>query len=559
MHRLLIVDDEPNIVKGLYALFAECSHLELEIVCAFSADEAIAGLSRGKIDVILSDIRMPGMNGLELLEEVSSRWPRCKVIFLSGYNDFQYVQSAMRNGAVDYLLKSDDDDKVVAAVTKTLEQISEELMSETFIEQAKLQLQQAIPAMRRDWIGQILRGEKLARVTQNLLDELRIALSEQEEVYLVFGRIDRWQEEISISDQELLIYAVQNIATELLSGCRLVSVNLAEAKLVWLIQPAGGGAEERPPKQRWDRTVQYVQGVLDTVQDTCRRMLKIKMSFVSSRMPVPWSALSDQYARLETLMIQGLGQGEEMLLTETASSEEKAREHGAADSMAWRKKIRMASQLELLLQNGEKTSFMAKMKELMCFDQHEDMNYYQYIEVYYAIALIWVGHLNQYQLWEKLQDAFPLDKLTQLQAHISWTDAERYFLELAELVFSWSETEREERTNEVVSRINRYIHSHLAEDTSLSRLSELVHLNPSYLCRFYKVEAGIGLSEFITETKIAKAKTLLDDPSMRILDVAAAVGFDSPSYFGRFFKREIGMSPQEYRDRHNQQKGGGAN
>ncbi len=81
MHRLLIVDDEPYTVDGLYEMLEEADLPELELYRAYSAIEAIEWLNRIKIDIVLSDIRMPGMDGLRLLKEIRARWPRCKVIF----------------------------------------------------------------------------------------------------------------------------------------------------------------------------------------------------------------------------------------------------------------------------------------------------------------------------------------------------------------------------------------------------------------------------------------------------------------------------------------------
>lgn len=100
MYRLLIVDDEPYIVDGLQALVEQWDlPEELDVRCAYSADEALEAADLAKIDVCLTDIRMPGMDGIRLQGEMLRRWPQCKVIFLTGYDDFEYAQSAIRGEA----------------------------------------------------------------------------------------------------------------------------------------------------------------------------------------------------------------------------------------------------------------------------------------------------------------------------------------------------------------------------------------------------------------------------------------------------------------------------
>ncbi len=83
MYRLLIVDDEEIITDGLYEVFSSYNPEQLDVYKAYSATEALEWLARSRIDIILTDIAMPGMNGLELIEKVQNFWPKCKVVFFN--------------------------------------------------------------------------------------------------------------------------------------------------------------------------------------------------------------------------------------------------------------------------------------------------------------------------------------------------------------------------------------------------------------------------------------------------------------------------------------------
>src|SRR5690606_5511469 len=99
MYRILIVEDEPYIVDSVSALLAEVDDLELDIYPAYTAVEALELIKQRKFDIVLSDILMPGMDGLELQRRINRLWSRCKFIFLTGYDQFEYVQYALKQGA----------------------------------------------------------------------------------------------------------------------------------------------------------------------------------------------------------------------------------------------------------------------------------------------------------------------------------------------------------------------------------------------------------------------------------------------------------------------------
>lgn len=120
MFRLLIVDDEELIVNGLYDIFSNLVDLDLDIYKAYSGEEAIDWLNRTRIDIVLSDIRMPEIDGMQLLGEIKQNWPQYKVIFLTGYNEFEYIYEAIQYSNSSYILKNEDPEKVISAVKKSI-------------------------------------------------------------------------------------------------------------------------------------------------------------------------------------------------------------------------------------------------------------------------------------------------------------------------------------------------------------------------------------------------------------------------------------------------------
>ena len=122
--RLLLVDDEPH-VTGALSLQLQARE-DLDVYIANSAAETLNVLRKTRIDLMVSDIRMPGMTGLELLSRVQKEQPDCKVILLTGYADFNYVYEAMRQGAAGYVLKNESDETLLEQIDKVLSEIRKE-------------------------------------------------------------------------------------------------------------------------------------------------------------------------------------------------------------------------------------------------------------------------------------------------------------------------------------------------------------------------------------------------------------------------------------------------
>jgi two-component system response regulator YesN len=159
-----------------------------------------------------------------------------------------------------------------------------------------------------------------------------------------------------------------------------------------------------------------------------------------------------------------------------------------------------------------------------------------------------MSYINRWKLNEKIPFKTGLYKLLRVDKHASWTEAVGYLKQLSDIIFDIQLGEQEKRAVNTVTRIKEYINNHLQEDLSLVKLSDLVYFNPNYLSYLFKQQASINLSDYIKEARIKKAKLLLENPEIKVNDIAAAVGYGSATNFIRFFKKVTRMTPQEYRE-----------
>jgi len=119
-YRILIVDDEPHVVEAVAELLESTDAFSTDIYRAYNASEALRMLDEGRMDLVISDIEMPDMNGLKLLEEINLRWPLCRVVFLTAHPNFQYAREALQKHAADYILKTEDDDVLLQRLMNVL-------------------------------------------------------------------------------------------------------------------------------------------------------------------------------------------------------------------------------------------------------------------------------------------------------------------------------------------------------------------------------------------------------------------------------------------------------
>lgn len=147
MFRLLIVDDEPMTVEALYALLSDRFQDDVAIAKTDSGVKAMEMIRSERFDLVLTDIRMPEISGLELAAELASRWPETHLIFLTGYGEFEPVYQAIRYTHVSYLLKIEGHEKIAQEVIVHLQAIAAERRSEQILLRAQEHLKNALPLL----------------------------------------------------------------------------------------------------------------------------------------------------------------------------------------------------------------------------------------------------------------------------------------------------------------------------------------------------------------------------------------------------------------------------
>ena len=549
--KLLIVDDIRIVADGLMDMLHRNMRLELKLFKAYSAFQALDVLRSNKIDIVLTDIKMPVKTGIDLLKEIRQQWPKCKVIFLTSYNDFEYAKELINQGGFEYVLKTEGDERTVQAIRRAIQTLNAELRNMELIERAHMKMNMAKSTHQKEYALEIIEGlHKSEQSRRHQFADYNITLEADKPVFVLIARMDGWKQLMSVSDRTLLMYAVSNIAEEYFSEFLLcLHTPFERMNLVWLLQPKQADLLD---EEAWKRASRFLYGTIETVQETCRELLQLRISFLLGSRPVQWEELPNKFQSLLFMLKRGIGFASELLLTDEEFLQHESSAREGKGTKAHSIHPFLYGQFGLLsdyLRNSQKGAFYELYKELLEFVKRQAAtNENARMEAYYFLASIFLSTLNYRHIMTDVHAKFDLSPLFVLDPGRIHGDFEKYFENLANLIFESDLSGKDEKTNRIVSEVQQYVHYHMHEDISLPRLGEVVHLNPSYLSRLYKEMTGLSISDYIMDAKLNKAKDLLRNSHLRIHEIAQALGYNSSIAFIRFFKKITNVTPLEYRE-----------
>lgn len=522
MQTLLIVDDEPNIVEGLASQFQQRYGDSVQVLKSFSGQHALSVLRNNKVDVVLSDIRMPDLDGIAMAERTEKLWPHIHFVFLSGFDDFDSIHRASKCAAYHgYLLKSEGDEVVLAKIDSELAQCAAESRAESqhnrmhaFLARAALE-----STLRGGWSW-----ENFAAQTP----ELSLNVDIHRPVTMVLGKC--LKQSATACMQRLQIFA--DLIETQAPGLCFEALLPEEGTLVWLLQ-----SREAEDNCNMDG---YVHALFESVQQMADTMEAAVDLVVGDEKP--FEHIVAQYERLNNIYdIVARDAGRLIIIDEKDYAETllSSSPDRLPDSFRF---STFLHQLDRQLYTGSPDSCLVLFAAY--FTKGVVMRSEQLLSLFSVVlAFLRDNGLNEIGGQQVSQ---LLDEYLRSGAEGNADVLNARLAELcAELCGLRSENEAH-NTQTIIKRINRYVEEHIEDyDLSLSELARMTGFNPSYLSRLYRLHTGRKLSDQIDEVKLRHAKELILSGKM-VKHVAERTGFASPSAFILFFKRNTGITPRQF-------------
>ena len=511
MSRILLVDDEPLTTRTLQALIQD-EMPEVEVYSVHSAMQALELLKKNLYDVVVTDVAMPRVSGLELLDQVKKQWPMSYVIVLTAYSSFDYAYQAAQYEDVRFILKIEPPDVILEAVRTGLGKVARYFSMSENDQRVRQYMKETLPLLQQTLLERLLLfGEDLPEPALCAGSGISV-LPDRDTWLAVTGVMDR-QEKM----REICFLILSMLRDR---GFR-ADAWFAESNAILLIQSDSETDLAAVIHSQLDR---MIEGADRTTN----------LSFALSSIPVPWNRVGEAALAL-TLFSRKELEGGRIVLTDPLVKQERCLTF--ADGLRWRRCIDRRD-LEGLMDS------LTQGIEMEGYPQGRE-----------RCAVL---------LQMQLRDSFGAASLERARTekyaaesvlfHAGYRTAEDWLAAVRALLvglFSGSSEERLSETEAMLNRINRYIQEHYAEEISLSRIAEVFNYNSSYLSRIYKQAMREGINEHIIRTRIEAACRLLRGSEISVSEIAAQCGFQTTKYFITVFKRLKGQTPKTWRETNN--------
>lgn len=527
MYKLLIVDDDPWVREWLV------QHINWEEYGFSEIYEAINGYYALKIideklpNVVLTDIKMDGMGGLELLEKVREKYPDIRVILLSGYNEFEYARSAIKNGAIDYLLKPVDEKELIALIKRVLKEIEQEnLLRERECKIAE-QLEQSIPILQEKFIKELLYGNVTA--FNSLKKELsnRSINIDFSVFYIIIIEFDNYislNKAINSETMSEIKNKLKHFVDDFLNKIGKCISFFENNRLVVGFNPESND------------TINKINIISSEIESKIGKTISIGISNQKSDLTEAHKAYIEAFEALRRKFY--LGRGQVIYASSiTLFAKEKTFE------------IKKKEQLLNAVSIGDSEKVIKIINEIIFEICQRTISF----ELLQVVLIRIIGILDN--LLEKVgishDTAFInyLDMNVKLEEFETVDDLNEWLTSAFLIAIEIIHGNGSKRNRKIIEDSIEYIKSHIKEDVSLDDVAKVLYINSAYLSRLFKSEVGETFTHFLMKLRIENAKKLLKDSYLKIYEISEQVGYKNERYFSRIFKDFEGITPNEYRDR----------
>ncbi|MCM3748808.1 response regulator [Paenibacillus pasadenensis] len=520
----LIVDDEPPMVYRLQRYFERWANKQLPfrlVGHAFSGDEALEKAAQLKPDLILTDIVMPGMDGIELIRELRERMPRIEILILSAYSDFATARQAITMGVFEYLVKVPlREEDVLSALSKARDNITAREEKESKLLSLSGSVKENKYRLRKHLLEELLNGEISTAAMARRSAELAPGFDPRlfAGFTIRFDDYEAFSAEFSPSDRNKLKYAMCNIVEEVLhehGGCFSCELQ-PNVIAAYACLPALS-------EQAFDRSCHELGTKL---VEAIKMYLRISVSVGISRASSGWNQAPAAFKEAENALTDTFYTGFGTVITPS------------------RRLMYTESDWKDLTERFERT-----LERISAKTAREALApLLPLLNDYRANPARLIGYMESWcsRLRQRL---LPADRETLEEAKVTFAGCMRLHQFIERLRLFWQQVETAAEGSglrpEMVKAM-RYVEDHLKESISLRVVAEHIHLNPSYVSELFKKELGINFTDYVSKRRIERAIELLRKRNYSNLELAEAVGVYNEKYFCTLFKKITGTSPQKF-------------
>lgn len=523
LYRIMVVDDEAEVRQGI-ARKIDWAALGFEIVAdAENGLDALEKAENLELDVVLTDIKMPFMDGLQFGAELARRKSAVKLIIFSGFDEFEFAKEAIKLNVVEYVLKPVNAEELSGILRRVKATLDEEIAQRRNIDQLTQAYRRSLPLMREKFLHDLLRAPMGAAELHRQSAAHALTIREGKYKVVAVCNVDVRPDRPPAIASELISVSVRQMVDDALRGrCRretFLSVTSVIVATSWDADP-----------------VEELMGLLGEVCEECSRIFNVAVTAGIGR---PRERLEELYlsyaearAAVEYKVLTGTGKAiyiQDMERADTGRTvSDSLRVQKLLSAIKFGTKEQIALQADQLLDEGGRDwSVQARL-------------------------IAGLGRLvpliQRYALREEEILGGREEWLALLKSDVTEEKARGRLLEVCMRMSGRLRQERLSAAKRLVEEALEYIQSHYADSAlSVEALCQRLHISQSYFSTIFKQETGMSCVQYLTDVRMEKAAELLRTTDDKTYVVAEKVGYDEPNYFSYVFKKKFGASPSQYR------------
>lgn len=525
MYKLIIVEDEFMIRNTLSEAL---NWNEAGCIVTGTAEGGIQALDLielDKPDIIISDIKMDGMDGIELCQKVKDIHPEIKVIIITGHGEFDYAQSALKLGVKDLILKPIDHNELMNSVRKAIAEIELEKVKKDEFQRMKKTIEENISALRENFLLELLSNSSMNR--EEIYDKMSFFSISFEKYYVMALEIDRYDDFLNNNgemDRQLKRMVIRQDCIKVIDKYSKGYLFEKETKLGMVIQAGEPDiitiAEEIQAAIKKEIDLSVTIGISEPAEGYEDFISAFKQSA---------HALRHKYY---------LGDGAIISVSDIVASLVKENIKIQPDY----------SRIIQCVKVGDCEGALKRFDEVMLElrrNMPQDMNFMLNLAAEIIIAIqtnLFERNIDinsiipGFNLYSKLSNCNTLPDITEMMSV--------FIGSVASHIHSKNKTQN----SAAVAIAMDHIKKNYYKDVTLNDVSVEVYMNPNYLGRLIKKETGKNFSDILSEIRIEKAKELMKDMQLKTYEISEKVGISDSRYFSQLFRKMTGFTPTEYRN-----------
>lgn len=532
LYRIILVDDEEEVRKGIIRKI-DWETLGFQVVGdAENGQDALEKIEQLEPDVVMTDIRMPYMDGLTLTSWIRQKYPSVKVLIFSGFDDFEYAQQAIKLNVTEYILKPVNVEELTQILNRVRENLDQEIEQRRDVDRLRESYLNSLPILRELFLNDMVRGNMPAEDIRQKLEEYKIdILGAEKWLTAVINVENETAEETGLTlhqEKELIPISVKSLLEDNLKDyCRFTAFNSAVG--ITLIAAVDGEKKQT--------------SLIDLLGDICKEIKRILQVTVTigigyfcmdlEQLPAAYQSAVDALGYLEIVGTGNIIYINDMEPVSRGKLQLETRDEAdliAAVKFGTREKIEAAAR-----------SFASRMESARVHMRQQQV--YQMSIINCLIRLMQQQDLD-------LGAMFGTDEMygKVIYGNMKPEEFASVITEVGCRMNEAMNRERDKTAKKVILEAKQYILDHYQDpELSVDVMCRQLHMSPAYFSTVFKRETGQTYIAYLTEVRLDKAVELLNTTDDKTYVIAQKVGYQEQNYFSYVFKKRFGISPTKFR------------